>query len=54
MYRDSRDMQLTTKGALIQRFDILKNMFKPVSMCVDLVLRQCIKHEGVIRVWRMS
>jgi hypothetical protein len=47
-------MQLATKRALIQRFDILKNMFKPMSMRVDLVLRQCIKHKGVIRVRRMS
>jgi hypothetical protein len=47
-------MQLATKRALIQRFDILENVFKPVSPRIDFVLGERVEHECVVRVRRMS
>ena len=47
-------MQLATQRALIQRFDILKDVFKPVSPRSDFVLSEGVEHECVVRVRRMS
>jgi hypothetical protein len=47
-------VQLSTQGTLIQRFDILKNVFKAMPMRVDLMLGQGVEHERVIGIRRMA
>jgi hypothetical protein len=47
-------MQLSTPCAFIQRLNVFQPMFKPVTAQSDLVLRDRVKHERVVRIWRVA
>ena len=53
---DGGDLQLTLHRALVQRLDVLKDVFEPPVSGRDerRILRQGVKHEGVVRVGRMA
>jgi hypothetical protein len=47
---DRRDVQLAARGALVERLDILQDVLEFPAARVDLVLRQRVEHESVVRV----
>ena len=54
MNRNRGNVQLAAKGSLIKRLNIFEPMLKAIAAQVDFVFRHRVKHEGVIRVWRMA
>jgi hypothetical protein len=54
MDRDGGNVQLSTSSSLIQRLNIFQPVFKPVTAQIDFILRDCVEHECVVRIGRMS
>jgi hypothetical protein len=50
---DRGDVQFTARGALVERLDVLQDVFKAPAVRWDKFFRQRVEHEGVIRVRRM-
>jgi len=48
------NIQLPARGALVQRLDVLQNMLESEPVRGNQVLRQRVKHEGIVRVGRMA
>jgi len=53
MKANGRNIQLPPCGPLIQRLDVLQNVFKLKTARGDQVFGQPIKHESVIWIGRM-
>jgi hypothetical protein len=51
---DGGDVEFAARGALVQRLDVLQNMGEMIAVRRDEVLRQRVKHEGVVRVGRVA
>ena len=51
---DGADIQLAARGALVERLDILQNVFKGVPARINQILCQRIKHKGIVRIRRMA
>ena len=47
---DGRDFELAAQGAAVERLDVLELMDEPQAAGVELVVRQGVEHEGVVRV----
>ena len=52
--RDRGDVQFAARGALVQRLDVLQDVLELPAARVDLVLRERVKHEGVVRIGRVA
>jgi hypothetical protein len=52
--RDGGNVQLAAARPFIQRLNVFQPMFKLVTAQIDLVLRDCVKHERVVRIWRVA
>lgn len=53
MKANGRNIQLAPRGPVVQRLDILQNVFKLKTAGGDQVFGQPIEHESVIRIGRM-
>ena len=51
---DGGDVEFAARGALVQRLDVLQNVLEPEAVRRDQVLRQRVKHEGVVGVRRVA
>src|ERR1700758_2131249 len=49
-----RNVQFPTRGSLVQGFDVLQDVPKSMATSIDLILRQRVKHKGVVRIRRMT
>ena len=47
-------MQLAALRPLIQRLNVFQPMFKPITAQIDLVLRDRVEHERIVRIGRMA
>ena len=54
MDADGGDVEFAARGALVQRLDVLQNVFEAEAVRRDQTLRQRVKHEGVVGVRRMA
>ena len=54
MNADGGDVQFTPCGSLIERLDVLKDVFEIVPVRVNEPLGHCVKHKGVVRIGRMA
>jgi hypothetical protein len=48
------NVQLSAARPLIQRLNVFQPMFKPVTAQIDLVLRDRVEHERVVRIGGMT
>src|ERR1700686_1733158 len=47
-------MQLAAKCSLVQRLNVFQSMLEAIAAQIDLIFRDRIKHESVVRIRRMS
>ncbi len=52
--RDGGDVELGPRGALVERLDVLEDVLEFVARRREQVLRQRVKHEGVVRIGRVA
>ena len=51
---DGGNVEFAARGALVQRLDVLQDVLKMKTVRRNQILRERVKHEGVIRVGRMA
>ena len=51
---DGGDVQFAASGAFVERLDVLQDVLKTKAVRVEPILRQRIKHEGVIGIRRVA
>ena len=51
---DSGNVEFATRGAFVQRLDVLQNVLKTEAVRGNQILRQRVKHEGIVRVGRVA
>jgi len=51
---DGGDVEFAARGSFVERLDVLQDVLETEAVRGDQILREGIKHEGVIGVGRMS
>jgi hypothetical protein len=51
---DGGNVEFAARGALVQSLDVLQNVLKMKTVRGNQIFRERIKHEGVVRVGRMT